>query len=155
MLGGYGFLRRGAVGTSSPSSLFYDLSKGFDFISNFFENGSSYLSFLVSSKVMYSGYPLFMILSIYYYSSSNLRLLAEFGDDSSRFKVGYLATIGSKLGYASYKNFLLEFYGDIDFLIRVLADPSTLLSVFVIRGPLNAGCYLLPLKDGTSFMSSL
>ena len=46
MFGGYGFLRRGAVGRmSSPSSLFYDLSKGFDFISNFFENGSSYFSF--------------------------------------------------------------------------------------------------------------
>ena len=84
MFGGYGFLRRGAFGSmSSPSSLFYDLSKGFDFISNFFENGSSYFSFLVSSNVIYSGWPLFMILLIYYYSSCILRLLAELGDDSS------------------------------------------------------------------------
>ena len=155
MFGGYGCLRRGAVGSMrSPSSLFYDLSKGFDFISNFFENGSP-LSLLVSSNVIYSGCTLFrLILLIYYYSSCIFRLLAELGDDSS--SVGYLARFGPRLFCPSYRNFLLVFGGDIDFLMRVLDDPSPLFSKFVMRGPHLAGWFLLPLKEGSSsFMRPL
>ena len=148
-------MRRGAVGRmGSPSSLFCDLSKGFDFISNFFENGSPLLSLLVSSNVMYSGWPLFrLILLICCCSSSILRLLAELGDDSS--SVGYLARFGPRVFCPSYKNGLLVFVGDIDFLMRVLVDyPSALFSKFAIRGPALAGWFLLPLKEGSSSLMS-